>query len=149
MGIDAGSVAGPQDVRECFLCKIVAGEIRVVKLIETERVIGFINDIRPASTGHCVFFPKRHAPSLQDTDDRDLQDLVVAIKRVAQAAVLQEYNVLQNNGSLAGQTVFHAHFHLVPKWSAADGLKVDHGSSAGIDHSEFVQKIKGNLSVLS
>ena len=130
---------------DCLLCKVVRGDLRIEKIIETDRIIGVINDIEPLSRGHCVFFPKRHTPAFHDVDDQDLSEILLVIRKVASAMELENYNILQNNGSLASQTVFHAHFHLIPKWSEADGLRFSHETLRNLDQTEISRKIRERL----
>ena len=132
---------------QCLLCRVVSGDLQVDRIIETDNVIGVLNDIEPLSRGHCVFFPKRHASKLHDIDDGDLSEILVLVKKVARAMEVENYNVLQNNGALANQTVFHAHVHLIPKWSEADGLKFDRDVPGGIDQKGIAREIRENLSV--
>lgn len=116
------------------------------KILETDNTIGIVNDLEPMSRGHCVFFPKRHASTLHEVDDRDLSEVLVLVKKVAAAMELENYNVLQNNGSLANQTVFHAHFHLIPKWSETEGLRYNRDVPNRIDQREISQRIREKLS---
>src|SRR3977135_841747 len=127
---------------DCLLCRIVTGELRTRQVIETDRVIGVMNDTKPLSKGHMVFFPKRHTLRLDDMDDQDLSVVLLVIKRVATALQLENYNILQNNGALAGQTVFHAHFHLIPKWSEREGLKYDWEFRRDLDQGEMYRQVK-------
>lgn len=107
---------------DCLLCRIVRGELAAERIVETDHVIGFMNEGEALSLGHCVFFPKHHAPSLHEAADAALAEILVLVKRVARALGVGTYNVLQNNGAIAGQTVFHAHVHLIPKWNESEGL---------------------------
>ncbi|MBI3800510.1 MAG: HIT family protein [Deltaproteobacteria bacterium] len=134
---------------DCLLCRIVNGDLHARKVIETARIIGVMNDAEPFSKGHIVFFPKRHTLRLNDMDDQDLAEILVVIKRVAAAMKLENYNVLQNNGSLAGQTVFHAHFHLIPKWSDSEGLKYGREFRRELDHGEIYQQVQEALARLA
>ncbi len=91
-----------------------------------------------------MFFPRRHAPNLHDLEDVEITEIFGLIKRVARALELDQYNVLQNNGARAGQTVFHAHVHLVPKPSAASGLIVQGGFTA-VDQSGVADEPRRRL----
>ena len=130
---------------DCLLCQIANGELRVDKLIETDHIVAVMNTREPLSRGHCVFFPKRHASTLHEADDRDLSEILLVMKKVARAIGAEHYNVLQNNGALAHQTVFHVHFHLIPKWSEAEGLRFGRDLPKGIDQTEITRKIKERL----
>jgi histidine triad (HIT) family protein len=130
---------------DCLLCKISRGEIRVSKIIETDAVMGVINTIEAYSRGHAVFFAKRHAASFHEVEDWELAEIVRCIKKVVAALELENYNILQNNGALAGQTVFHAHFHLIPKWTDGDGLRYDRSFQSDIDHREISRRLRERL----
>lgn len=129
----------------CLFCRIASGELRVEPLIKTERVIGLLNTMEPFSRGHCVFFPKTHTPALHEMDAEDLREVVTTVQRVAKALGADNYNLLQNNGALAGQTVFHAHFHLIPKWSEDEGLVYRRQPLHGLDQSEITRRLKDAL----
>lgn len=130
---------------DCLLCRILRGELTVERIVETDHVIGFMNEGEALSRGHCVFFPKRHAPSLHEADDAALAEILVLVKKVARALGVGTYNVLQNNGSIAGQTVFHAHVHLIPKWSESEGLVYERGRGRHMDQKEMAARIRAGL----
>ena len=105
---------------DCIFCAIAAGEIPSFKVYEDDRVLAYL-DINPFSKGHTLVIPKEHAKGLLDADDQVLADLIVKVKRIAAhvAAKLgcDGFNILQNNGAAAGQTVRHVHFHIIPRWN--------------------------------
>jgi histidine triad (HIT) family protein len=111
-------------VPACLLCAVVRGQIPVEVVVETDRVLGVINHLEPLSSRHCVVFPRRHVPRLHDVDDHESAQMASAIREIARELELNDFNVLLNNGALAGQTVFHVHFHVIPKWGAEDGLQM-------------------------
>ena len=96
------------------------------------------------AAGQCVFFPRRHTPNLHDLDDAELTEIFALVKRVTLALELDQYNVLQNNGARAGQTVFHAHVDLVPKPTVATGLLV-HAGLAAVDQTGLAERIRSRL----
>ena len=104
---------------DCVFCAIAAGEIPCFKVYEDESVLAYL-DINPFAKGHTLVIPKAHAADLQDIGDAALADLVVHVKRIAahikEALGCDGYNIMQNNGAAAGQTVRHIHFHIVPRW---------------------------------
>lgn len=130
---------------DCLLCQIVRGELAVERIVETDHVMGFMNQMEALSRGHCVFFPKHHAPSLHEADDAALAEILVLLKKVARALGVETYNVLQNNGAIAGQTVFHAHVHLIPKWSEKEGLVCERGRGRHVDQKEMAERIRAGL----
>ena len=103
----------------CIFCKIAAGEIPSTTLYEDDD-FRVILDIEPASKGHALILPKEHYANLYELDDElAAKALVLAKKMVTKLTKILEcdgYNVLQNNGTAAGQTVFHFHMHLVPRY---------------------------------
>ena len=103
----------------CIFCKLASGEIPTATIYEDEdcRVIF---DANPASKGHAILLPKTHAANLFELPDETAARCFVAAKKVA-AALMEAtgadgINLLQNNGTAAGQTVFHVHIHLIPRW---------------------------------
>ena len=107
--------------------KIISGEIPSHKVYEDDHVLAFL-DIGPLSYGHTLVIPKEAVATLDLLSDdsaaaigRVLPRLCRAIKKVTG---VEQFNVLQNNGPLAHQAVFHVHFHIIPKPSATTGLGV-------------------------
>ena len=129
----------------CLVCEAVEGASPGLPIVaEGPRAVGVLNEIEPEARGHCVFFPRRHVPNLHDLDDAETAEVLSLLKRVAVALELKEYNVLQNNGARAGQTVFHAHVHLVPKPTAAAGVIVQ-GGLTRVDQTRLAKEIRHRL----
>ena len=107
----------------CIFCKIAAGEIPSTTIYEDDD-FRVILDIEPASKGHALILPKEHFANLYELDDAlAAKALVVAKKVITQMTEVlgcDGYNVLQNNGTAAGQTVFHFHMHLIPRYKEDD-----------------------------
>lgn len=103
----------------CIFCKIAAGEIPSYTIYEDDDFKAFM-DISPASKGHTILIPKQHADNIFDLDEAVAAKLLPVASRIAKAlkAELQceGLNLLQNNGEIAGQTVFHFHMHLIPRY---------------------------------
>ena len=99
--------------------RIVLGEIPSYKIYEDADTYAFL-DISPAAPGHTLVICKSEVPSLYDLSDHDLCATARTTQRVAR--VLRDVlapdgiNIVQNNGAAAGQTVFHYHVHLIPRW---------------------------------
>lgn len=109
---------------ECVFCDIIAGNIPAAKLIETDKVLSFL-DISPVNPGHALVVPKRHVASLLDLTQDELHVAIFIAKRVA-GAVLEAtgsaaFNILQNDGKAAGQIIDHVHLHVIPR-SPDDGF---------------------------
>jgi len=132
----------------CLLCAALDGSLAALPLVvESARAVGVLSAGEARARGHCVFFSRRHAANLHDLDDAETAELMALIKRVARALGLQTYNVLQNNGSLASQTVFHAHLHLIPKPDGAGGIVVQ-GGLVPADQRGVADEIRQRLAAL-
>jgi histidine triad (HIT) family protein len=99
-----------------IFAKIIKGEIPSEKVFENERIIA-IKDINPAAPVHILIIPKKEIPNLQSLGEEDLAligEVVQVAQELAQAYNITEgYRLLTNNGSMAGQTISHLHFHLI------------------------------------
>ncbi len=119
---------------ECIFCQIVAGRAPRHLVCEDDRVIVFM-DIFPVGDGHLLIVPKAHAESLFEIDGDDLRAVVDHSKRLAPAIRRaldpppDGIGVHQLNGAAAGQTVFHYHMHLIPRWDG-DPIAL-HGRTPG------------------
>ncbi|MGZ4168505.1 MAG: HIT family protein [Solirubrobacteraceae bacterium] len=104
---------------DCLFCKIVAGEIPSQRVDEDERTVSFM-DISPATRGHALVVPRRHAANLLEIDAEDLAATVAAAQRLARTAVerfdADGVNLINSCGSAAWQTVFHFHLHVIPRY---------------------------------
>ena len=105
----------------CIFCAIAKGEIPSFKVYEDDLVVAYL-DINPFAKGHTLVIPKSHSEDLLDTDDATLAAVVARVKKVAAhlkaALPCDGFNILQNNGAAAGQTVRHVHFHIVPRYGS-------------------------------
>ncbi|MFN0025126.1 MAG: HIT family protein [Parvularculaceae bacterium] len=110
-------LAAPYDDTNVF-AQIIRGELPCVKVFEDDVALAFM-DVFPQSRGHTLVIPKHaRAAMLFDIDPDALAALIVRVQNVARA-VLQALEpggvkIVQFNGALAGQTVFHLHFHIIP-----------------------------------
>ena len=103
----------------CIFCKIAGGDIPSATLYEDDE-FKVIMDIEPASKGHALILPKDHYANLYEMpDELAAKAMVLAKKMISKMTEIVDcdgYNVLQNNGVAAGQTVFHFHMHLIPRY---------------------------------
>lgn len=103
----------------CVFCAIAEGEIPSFKVYEDDAILAYL-DINPFARGHTLVIPKAHSSGLLDTPDASLSAIVSGVKKVAGHIVpllgADGFNILQNNGEAAGQTVMHVHFHIVPRY---------------------------------
>ncbi len=100
----------------CIFCRIVAGQAPATKVYETDAVLAF-RDATPRAPTHILIIPKKHIARLADAEPGDaplMGDLLLAANAVAeQEGVSDGFRLVINNGSEAGQTVFHVHIHLL------------------------------------
>ena len=110
---------------DCLFCKIAHGEIPSVTLYEDD-MFRVILDISPASKGHALILPKDHFDNLYELDDEYASKVMVLAKKMARAMTkalhADGFNLLQNNGEVAGQTIFHFHLHLIPRYDDGSEL---------------------------
>lgn len=104
---------------ECIFCKLANGQIPTNAIYEDDD-FKVIMDASPASKGHCIILPKTHAKNLLELPEEYCEKIMLVAKKCCKVLmeVLQcdGINVLQNNGEAAGQTVFHLHVHLIPRY---------------------------------
>lgn len=110
----------------CIFCKLAAGEIPTATLYEDED-FRVILDANPAAKGHALIIPKEHYANLYELDDELAGKVLVLAKKMITKLTdilgCDGYNIVQNNGEAAGQTVFHFHMHLIPRFKD-DGVGV-------------------------
>ena len=125
---------------DTIFTKILNGDIPSHKVYEDEQVYAFL-DIGPLSEGHTLVIPKEAKAYLHELSDESAAAVGRAMPRIARAVMkvtgCETYNVLQNNGAVAGQAVFHVHFHIIPRPAREAGLQTiwrpgdfDHESGA-------------------
>ena len=103
----------------CIFCKIAAGEIPSATLYEDDD-FRVILDLGPASKGHALILPKNHYRNLYDIDDDVASKAILLAKKMITKLTdvlnCDGYNIVQNNEEAAGQTVFHFHMHIIPRY---------------------------------
>ncbi len=129
----------------CIFCKLANGEIPTSTLYEDED-FRVILDASPASKGHALILPKEHFTDLYELDDEiAAKALVLAKKMVTKLTDIlgcDGYNIVQNNGEAAGQTVFHFHIHLIPRYKGDQvGLGWKMGKLTDEDKEDILSKI--------
>src|SRR6202044_2071870 len=130
--------------------RIIAGSIPCHKVYEDAQVLAFL-DIAPLSRGHTLVIPKEPAATLDQLSDEAAAALGRVLPRICRAVIavtgVKEYNVLENNGAGAHQTVAHVHFHIIPKPSHGEGLGLG-WAAQGLDQkagSELAAKLRAKL----
>lgn len=106
----------------CIFCKIIAGEIPANTIYEDDD-FKVILDVSPASKGHALILPKNHVADIFTIDEDVAAKAMKLAKKLAthmkEVLHCDGFNILQNNGEVAGQTVFHFHMHLIPRYKNA------------------------------
>lgn len=135
-------------VDDCIFCKIIAGEIPSKTVYEDDSYKAIL-DISPASKGHVIILPKNHADNIFEISDEDASGIMIVAKKIA--AKLKKVfdcdgvNILQNNGEVAGQTVFHLHVHVIPRYEN-DNIKIKWAQHEDIDidsvYNELIKEMQ-------
>ena len=111
----------------CIFCKLANGDIPTRTIYEDEK-FRVILDASPASRGHALILPKEHYANLYEIPEETAGEAMKLAKRLAgkmtQALGCDGFNLVQNNGETAGQTVFHFHLHLIPRYKEDDNTGV-------------------------
>lgn len=133
-------------MENCIFCKIANGEIPAATLYEDED-FRVILDLGPASKGHALILPKSHAANIYELSDELAAKAMVLAKRAAAAMTealnCDGFNIVQNNGESAGQTVFHFHMHLIPRYkNDGVGITWTPGTLTDEDREEILEKVK-------
>lgn len=137
-------VKGDRIMRDtnCIFCKIANGEIPSKTLYEDEK-FRVILDLGPAARGHALILPKDHYANLYELPDEMAGEVMKLAKKMATQMTerlgCEGFNLVQNNGELAGQTVFHFHMHLIPRYRD-DGQKI--GWKPGEVSQEELEEIR-------
>lgn len=111
---------------DCIFCKIIKGEIPSYTVYEDDVVKAFL-DISQVTPGHTLMVPKKHVQDIFAYDDELAQAVFARLPKVARAIKasnpnIKGMNILNNNGKVAYQSVFHSHIHLIPRYGSDDGF---------------------------
>ena len=129
----------------CIFCKIANGEIPSKTLYEDD-AFRVILDLGPAAKGHALILPKEHYANLYELPEETAADAMKLAQRMMRKMTekldCDGFNIVQNNGEAAGQTVFHFHMHLIPRYKN-DGEILKY--IAGDPGPEELERIKKTL----
>ena len=103
---------------ECIFCKIVNKEIKSYIIYEDNVAMAFL-DINPLTKGHLLIIPKKHYERLSQIPEEEMKEFsksVLKILKLVEEKLTKDYNILVNNGKKAGQEIFHAHIHIIPRY---------------------------------
>ena len=132
---------------DCIFCKIANGEIPSATLYEDED-FRVILDLGPASKGHALILPKEHYKDLCELDDAVAAKVLPLAGKMGRAMKkalhFDGFNLVQNNGEVAGQTVFHFHMHLIPRYENDNaGILWEPGETTPEDMAEVKRLVDG------
>ncbi len=130
---------------DCIFCKLANGEIPSKTIYEDDD-FRVILDLGPATRGHALILPKDHFANLYELPDETAAKVMQLAKKMATQMTKKlgcdGFNLVQNNGSTAGQTVFHFHLHLIPRYEN-DGQEI--GWKPGSPTQEELEEIKNTI----
>jgi histidine triad (HIT) family protein len=134
---------------DCIFCKIVNGEIPAAKVFENEHVMAFL-DISQVTKGHTLVIPKVHKENLFELTPDIAKNLFESVPEIANA-LKEEFkplglNLVNNNGEHAGQTVFHFHVHLIPRYGQGDGFGAVWKSNTSDYTPQTLKEMAANIS---
>ena len=128
--------------------KILDGEIPCHRVFENEHVLAFM-DITPISPGHTLVIPKERRAKLHELTDAAAAELGRVLPRICRAVCsvsgTEDYNLLQNNGAAAYQSVFHVHGHIIPRIADGTGLGLEWKPIDAPDPVEYAQKLRAAI----
>lgn len=134
---------------DCIFCKIRDGQLPSAKIYEDGEILAFL-DITPINPGHTLVIPKKHYVDIRDMPEALIGALFARAKEIATAVIAgvgaDSFNIGMNNGRGAGQVVFHAHAHIMPRFPN-DGHKLWPGKPYGEGerervHAQIVQQLE-------
>jgi histidine triad (HIT) family protein len=133
----------------CIFCKITRGELPSAKVIETALAVAFL-DIHPVNPGHTLLLPKAHHGGMAGLPEEIAAHLGSLLPRlcraVATATGASGLNIIMNNGHAAGQTIDHAHWHIIPRFNDdAVDWPWPHGEYVGDELSQMRFRIEREL----
>lgn len=134
---------------DCIFCKIATHQLPAEILFENENVIAIL-DINPIHYGHALVIPKTHCLDFLHVRESDLHDVLHVTQLVARSIVttlhLEGFNIFSNNGRIAGQSVFHFHMHITPRYPD-DNIKfvLELKAYQGDAMAQYAEKIRQHI----
>ncbi len=133
---------------ECIFCKIVAKTVPAVICYEDEEVLGFM-DIHPNTKGHVLVIPKDHVENIYGLPAELSARLMMATQKISvalkNATDADGINIVMNNESAAGQMIWHAHMHIIPRYNEDSGYIGQKYTYIAGEMEEIANKIQGEL----
>jgi histidine triad (HIT) family protein len=137
---------------DCIFCKIINGKIPSAKVFENEHVLAFL-DISQVTKGHTLVIPKVHKENIFKLTPEIARNIFEVVPKIANALKTEfnpvGLNTVNNNGEEAGQSVFHFHLHLIPRYGKGDGFgavwKNNQSEYSAEDYQKMAENIKKRL----
>ncbi|ANK59286.1 HIT family protein [Loigolactobacillus backii] len=135
--------------KDCIFCKIVHNEIPSTVVYEDDVVKAFL-DITQATPGHTLLVPKKHVADIFDYDEATAKAIFSRIPKLARAIRdsnpnIKGMNIVNNNGKVAYQSVFHSHFHLIPRYSENDDFSMHFGDNSKAYSPARLQQVAASI----
>lgn len=132
----------------CVFCKIADGKIPSYKLYEDDDVLAFL-DVSPATYGHALVIPKEHYENFLATPKELMHKVMNVAQRIGQVQIehlgAKGVNILTNVNEAAGQSVKHFHVHVIPRYTATDGFKLELKEAENVNLPAIAEEIKKSL----
>lgn len=135
---------------DCIFCKIIDGVIPSYKVYEDENVLAFL-DISQTTKGHTLVIPKTHVKNVYELTEATASNVFGVLPKIAntlkKAFNCNGINIVSNNEVAAGQTVFHFHVHLIPRYDENDSFKITYGTTnpSREEFDSMLQQIKNSF----
>lgn len=135
--------------KDCIFCKIIRDEIPSYTVYEDDVVKAFL-DISQNTPGHTLVVPKKHVKNIFDYDDELAAAVFARIPKIARAIKASNpdiigMNIMNNNGRVAYQSVFHSHIHLLPRYSASDPFEIKFTDNSASYNETKYKEIQDNI----
>ena len=129
----------------CIFCMIANHEINSSIIYEDDKVVAFL-DLSQVTKGHTLVVPKKHYANLIEADPEDLAHVIkvtqILSKRIMERCGATGVNILNNCNEVAGQTVMHVHFHIIPRYSENDAIEIKFNESEKQNLEEICNLLK-------
>lgn len=121
-------------MEDCIFCKIINNEIPSRKVYEDDVVVAFL-DLTQVTKGHTLVVPKKHVADIYEYDNELAEKVFSRLPRIARGleksdSSIKGMNIMNNNGKLAYQSVFHSHIHLLPRYDENDSFSIHFGDNS-------------------
>ena len=131
----------------CLFCQIAEGKKKSYKVYEDEKTFAFL-DVNPASKGHTLIITKKHAGTIFDIDEKELRAVINTVKKIS-VSIKKSFNpkgvnIIQSNGSGAGQEIEHFHMHVVPRYDE-DNITIDFNQDPLEDPEETLELLSSHF----